>query len=296
MADKMEGTKAAGGSGERRQLHVAYGNALIAARGYAAPETIEAFTRARESAAEDTDTQDRLAADYGLWAASHARGELPAIRAYAEAFVNDVAARPDAPEAGVAHRILGSTHWFAGEYREARSHLEQALALFKPGRDDDLALRFGHDVGVAAMLLLGLVLWPLGDVERAISHVGSAEARTVGLNYIGARAYGTMWAAMFKLMRGGLARAALNAVELARLAREHNLPQWRAFGLFLEGAAMADGRALGDPTMLAAAVHRHARRRAEAGMRNCVRAPRRSGQSRALRRADLGAPRATAGA
>ncbi len=32
------------------QLHVAYGNALIAARGFGAPETTEAFARARESA------------------------------------------------------------------------------------------------------------------------------------------------------------------------------------------------------------------------------------------------------
>src|SRR5271156_2428460 len=87
------------------------------------------------------------------------RGELAATRAHAAAFLADVEARPESPEAGVAHRILGSTHWYAGEYREARSHLEQALALFKPGRDDDLALRFGHDVGVAAMLYLGLVLW-----------------------------------------------------------------------------------------------------------------------------------------
>ena len=51
---------------------------------------------------------------------------------------------------------------------------------------------------------------------------------------------------MFKLMRGDLARAAPNAVELARLARDHDLLQWRAFGLFLEGAATADGRALGE--------------------------------------------------
>ena len=36
MADKAAGGKAAGASGERRQLHVAYGNALIAARGYRA--------------------------------------------------------------------------------------------------------------------------------------------------------------------------------------------------------------------------------------------------------------------
>jgi hypothetical protein len=49
------------------QLHVAYGNALLQARGYGAPETVDAFARARESAAGEKDAAD-LAADYGLWA------------------------------------------------------------------------------------------------------------------------------------------------------------------------------------------------------------------------------------
>jgi len=244
MADRAAGGTAADASGERRHLHVAYGNALIAARGYGAPETTEAFAKARESAHGEKDAPERLAADHGLWGGSYIRGELAAARAHAAAFLADVEARPDSPEAGVAHRILGSTHWYAGEYREARSHLEQALALFKPGRDDDLALRFGHDVGVAAMLYLGLVLWPLGDVERAVSHVGAAEARIASLTYIGARAFGTMFAAMFELMRGDLARATPNAVELARLAREHDLAQWRAYGAFLEGLACAQNGGL----------------------------------------------------
>jgi class 3 adenylate cyclase/tetratricopeptide (TPR) repeat protein len=245
MADKEDGGKTRGISAPRLQLHVAYGNALIAARGYPAPETTEAFARIRELASGDTDAPARLAADYGLWGGSFVRSELPAMKAHAATFFCDVATGPESPEAGVAHRILGATHWFAGEYREARSHLEQALALFKPGRDDDLALRFGHDVGVAAMLILGFVLWPLGDVERAISHVGSADERTAGLTYIGARAYGKMFAAMFKLMRGDLPRAALDAVELARLAREHDLPQWRAYSAFLEGLACAQNGTAG---------------------------------------------------
>ena len=54
MADKTGSTalRATGGSAapSRRltQLNIAYGNALIAARGYGAPETTEAFARARE--------------------------------------------------------------------------------------------------------------------------------------------------------------------------------------------------------------------------------------------------------
>ena len=38
-------------------------------------------------------------------------------------------------------------------------------------------------------------------------------------------------------MRGDVSRLTRNAVELARLTREHDLPMWRAFGAFLEGVA-----------------------------------------------------------
>ena len=142
-------------------MHVAYGNALIAARGYGAPETTEAFARARELAHGDKDAPERLSADYGLWVGSYVRGDLPSMRTHATAFLAGVAAMPDSPEAGVAHRILGTTHWFAGEYAEAREHLERALTLFQPGRDDDLAFRFGQDAGVAAMCYLAIASWPL---------------------------------------------------------------------------------------------------------------------------------------
>ncbi len=69
------------------QLHVAYGNALFAARGFGAPETTEAFAKARESASGDKEAPGRLAADYGIWVGSCARGELPSMRAHAAAFL-----------------------------------------------------------------------------------------------------------------------------------------------------------------------------------------------------------------
>ena len=114
------------------RLHVAYGNALIAARGYAAPETRQAFARARESAPGDKDAPERLAADYGLWASSYVRGDLPSMRALAAAFLSDIGARPDSPEGGVAHRAAGITCWFAGDYREARDHFEERSPCSNP--------------------------------------------------------------------------------------------------------------------------------------------------------------------
>jgi TolB-like protein/class 3 adenylate cyclase/tetratricopeptide (TPR) repeat protein len=245
MADKAAGGKAEGRSGQRQQLHAAYGNALFAARGPGAPETTEAFTRARESAVGAKDTPGRLAADYGLWVGSYVRGELPSMRSHAAAFLADVETRPDSAEAGVAHRAAGMTHWFAGEYREAREHLERALALFQPGRDDDLAFRFGIDAGVGAILYLAVTLWPLGDIGRAISLVGEAEARITGIVHIGTHAHRRMKAALFALMRGDPSQTALNAHELARLTREHDLPMWAAWGIFLEGLAAAESDTAG---------------------------------------------------
>ena len=224
MADKAAAIakQATGGSAPPNQrltqLHVAYGNALLAARGYGASETSEAFARARESASGDKDAPGRLAADYGLWAGSLVRGELPSMRAYAAALLNDVEARPHSPEAGIAHRAAGITCWFAGEYGEARDRLEHALALFQPGRDDDLAFRFGVDPGTAAMAYLAIASWVLGEVDRANSLIDRMQSRIADLTHVGMLAFGRMHWALFELMRGDHARAAPNAFELSRLA------------------------------------------------------------------------------
>jgi predicted ATPase len=177
------------------------------------------------------------------------RGDLRSMRAHAEVFLRDVEATSDSPEAGVAYRAAGITCWFAGEYREAREHLERALALFQPGRDDDLAFRFGQDPGVAAMAFLALASWPLGEVDRSVSLIDRVQTRMASVAHAGTLALGRMHAAMFELMRGDPARAAPNAFELARLARDHDLNQWwRALGVFLQGwataasGAPADGR------------------------------------------------------
>ena len=48
------------------------------------------------------------------------------------------------------------------------------------------------DPGVAAMLYLAIALWPLGEVERAISLVDSAQARIAAITHVGTLAFGRM--------------------------------------------------------------------------------------------------------
>ena len=177
-----------------------------------------------------------MAAIYGLWLGGYVRGELLPMRAHAQAFLDEVAARPNTPEVAVADRIAGITSWFAGGYREAREHFEKSLEAFRPGRDDDLAFRFGFDPGVGAMGYLAFALWPLGEVDRAISLIDGAEKRAAELTHAGTLAFASLQTALFELMRGDdPARAEPSASELARLAREHKLSFFGVCAAFLEG-------------------------------------------------------------
>ena len=94
------------------------------------------------------------------------------------------------------------------------------------------------------------------DVDRAISLVDRRARAARGPDaYRHARAHAKLHAAMFDLMRGDRARAAQNAFEFARLAREHDLPLCRVFGSFFEGlatAASGAGLATGSATCAAA--------------------------------------------
>ena len=251
MADKAGATarRAPGGSAAPNQrltqLHVAYGNALIAARGYGAPETTEAFARARE---------------VGVRRQGRARAIGGRLRLMGRQLRARRLAVDEDPRGGLPQRRRGETRFARGRRRpsrrrdalagspasivEARDHLERALALFQPGRDDDLAFRFGQDPGVAAMACLAFASWPLGEVDRAISLIDRMQTRIAGLTHVGTLAFGRLYAAIFELMRGDHARAAPNAFELARIAREHDLHMYRAFGVFLEGWATA---AIGAP-------------------------------------------------
>ena len=183
----------------------------------------------------DKDATEQLAGAYGLWLGGYVRGELASMRTHAQAFLDNLAARPNAPEAAVGHRIAGITCWFAGGYREAREHFEKALAVFQPGRDDDLAFRFGFDPGVGAMSYLAFALWALGEVDDAISMIERMQARTAGITHVGSLAFARLQMALFDMMRGDPTRVAPNAAELARLAREHKLPFHGASAVFLEG-------------------------------------------------------------
>ena len=242
MTETLAGTGAADQTGGKLKLHVAYAHAMIAAHGHGAPETVAAFVRAHELAADSADMQARFSSNYGLWAGSYLHGDLPAMFEPAQAFLRDVETRPGSPEAGVAHRAYGVTQWFTGNFVEARTHLEHAVAVFDPERDRDLAFRFGQDVGVSAMVYSAIVLWPLGEVDRAREIADAAAARIANLNHLATSTYGLMHCAMFEIIARNAGRAAPLAKALSSVAHEHRIALWIGFGAFLEAWVELESR------------------------------------------------------
>ena len=89
-------------------------------------------------------------------AASLPRGDLSAMKVHSAAFLRDVEAKPDSPEAVVAHRAAGIARRFGGSISKRGNVLSRLWPCFRAGHDNSLAFPFGHDVGVAAMPCLGL--------------------------------------------------------------------------------------------------------------------------------------------
>ena len=90
MTEALAGAGEADQTGAKLKLHVAYAHAMIAAHGHGAPETVAAFMRAHELAADSADMQARFSSNYGLWAGSYLHGDLPAMFGPAQAFLRDV--------------------------------------------------------------------------------------------------------------------------------------------------------------------------------------------------------------
>ena len=111
------------------------------------------------------------------------------------------------------------------------------MAIFDPERDRDLAFRFGQDVGVSATVYLAIVLWPLGEVDRARELADATAKRIAELGHLATSTYEMMHSVMFEIIGRNVDRAAPLAKALSSVAHEHGIALWIAFGAFLEAWA-----------------------------------------------------------
>jgi DNA-binding winged helix-turn-helix (wHTH) protein/tetratricopeptide (TPR) repeat protein len=212
----------------RRELGlvVARATLLMAIRGYAAPETEQAFARAR-ALCDSLPTGPYLDPVLrGLLSFHQVRAELGEARALGEQLLRRAAQRPDDALLRVqAHYGHGTTLFHFGELDTARTHLEAALREYAPSTHRQHILVYGgYDPGVACELWLAWTLAMQGELDAAKSHGrdGMALAHQHGESFTLAWAYygdGVLQ----QLLRDWAASEAASA-EAVRLSEEQGFP------------------------------------------------------------------------
>jgi class 3 adenylate cyclase/tetratricopeptide (TPR) repeat protein len=228
MADKAaesapRADSLASSASQRVKLQTSLGQALIWGKGFGSEESKAVFLRARELAGGLDNPAERASAYYGAWLASFTRAEIAQAEETAEAFLKDAAQRPGSPEAGLAHRNYGLTRWFQGDFVEAREHAERVLTIYDRDRDRELTFKFNVDYGISAMASLALVLWPLGEIDRARRIAEDAISQAEQMGHVVTLSFVRQVTAYMEMIRGDSGRVTPNWEACFNLAREHGM-------------------------------------------------------------------------
>jgi class 3 adenylate cyclase/predicted ATPase len=162
------------GSRERDEQELALQLALCAplrnARGWAVPEVGRACARALELARQVGETPQTVAALGSLHAYHMTRGDHRIALELAEQFLH--LAQPDDPiQMMRAHRAMGMSLFYAGEFDQARIHLEQVMELYESQEHRSLAFLQGLDFGVIPLALDAWDLWISGYPDQGLKRI-----------------------------------------------------------------------------------------------------------------------------
>jgi tetratricopeptide (TPR) repeat protein len=217
---------------------IAMASAYIAAEGYAATETEQAYLRARELLpALQTDSRN-AAVLHGLYVGAFNRGQMePALR-YAHELLGWADRHGDPEALCVAHRSVAVTLNGMARFAEALDHAEKAVAHYDPDVHGDSAFRYGHDVGVAALWHKALAANSLGYTERAQTAANAAMSRAEEVRHPLTTAYAYFWKSWMYVQQREAAAARENAEYLVTFSDERLIQLYSGIGRILLGAAL----------------------------------------------------------
>jgi predicted ATPase len=113
-------------------MQLALGSVSLATHGLASPEVGHAYRRARELCEQIGDKKQIFIALSGLALYYSMRAEHQTSRMLADQMLGIAEEAQDPDLLIAAHRMQGSTRLWIGEFLAARTHLEQAIALYDP--------------------------------------------------------------------------------------------------------------------------------------------------------------------
>jgi predicted ATPase/class 3 adenylate cyclase len=229
---------------EEINLQVALTNVLMHTKGYAALDTKASLDQAR-SLIERAEMLGEPLEDplllfsvlYGFWASSYVAFNGEAVRELAAQFLALAEKEGATVPMMIGHRLVGTSLLHTGDLAESRTHLDLAIALYRPAEHRSLAMRFGQDIRLAIMR--PLALWLLGYPEIAISDVEHALDEAHEFGQAGTLMYVLTTASLTHICCGNYARANVIVEEVIAMADEKGAMQWKARGMMDQGCIFA---------------------------------------------------------
>jgi class 3 adenylate cyclase/tetratricopeptide (TPR) repeat protein len=216
-------------------LQIALGKALMATKGYGAPETGEAFDRAR-SLCDQLDRPAQLVTVlHGQWLHVLVAGDLALARRRAEELLTLGMERNDPVWIVMGCRMSGVTCFWHGEFVSARAYLERGLLLCDPADRSSYAEVTVDDPHVVLLTYLAWTLLHLGylDQARMRREAALAEARRLARAFTLAHALAN--ATHAEVIVGEPSAALLHADELVSITEGQSISFYAAEAMILQG-------------------------------------------------------------
>jgi predicted ATPase len=153
----------------RRELDIQidYGLALLATKGWYAPEMGSTYRRAHELCQSLDDDLKLFSVLSGLWSYHLVRGEHTMAISYTDEMTRLAPRMQNDGMLIQADWASGCSRFFKGQFTEAHACLERGRELYDRQRHRALAFQFGQDPGVSCHSFDAMTLWILGYPDQA---------------------------------------------------------------------------------------------------------------------------------
>jgi class 3 adenylate cyclase/predicted ATPase len=222
---------------QRQELEFwsALGAVLQAVKGFAAPETGQAYARARELWEQLGSPSEFLQLPYGQSVYHMVRGEFDLAQRLADDLLRLSRERNDTDGLALGYHCSGQNLMLAGRFAPSRWHLEAGLALYDPISHHSLVYQAGFHPHVNSHAILGMVLFCLGFPDQALAWSNAAITGARELAHPPSVAVGLTFGARLLSLVGDNAALGERTDQLFSLAIEQGFPFWRAEGTTFRG-------------------------------------------------------------
>jgi class 3 adenylate cyclase/predicted ATPase len=219
------------------KLHTDYGHAVMWSKGFAADETNVAYARVAELASQIGDNLEKNVATHARWIANFIRGDLKLAREEVELFLRSAEASGSAMEKAAAHRSVGLSCLFQGDFATARLHLERALAENDRKRDIEARRLFGTDTSVTAKAFLSPLAWLMGKPDQARQLITAATLEGKATEHVATIATNHLFLARLEVTREDPAATLPAAQALLTFSKTHDMALYALYGEIFSGWA-----------------------------------------------------------